>query len=88
MTKIPAKNQKKTKNTLKTLKMTKIPLKPKNYQNNHETYKMTKIPLKPKNDQNILETKKQPGVFWSFYGLQGYFDHFLGFGGILVIFRF
>ena len=28
--------------------MTKIPLKPKNYQNNHETYKMTKIPPEPK----------------------------------------
>ena len=28
------------------------------------------------------------GVFWSFYGFQGYFGHFLCFGGILVIFGF
>ena len=26
-------------------------------------------------------------VFWSFYWFQGYFGHFLCFGGILVIFR-
>ena len=29
--------------------MTKIPSKPKNYQNTPETQKMTKIPPKPKN---------------------------------------
>ena len=28
------------------------------------------------------------GVFWSFIGFQEYFGYFLGFGGILVIFRF
>ena len=28
------------------------------------------------------------GVFWSFFGFQEYFGHFLGFCGILVIFRF
>ena len=27
------------------------------------------------------------GVFWSFFEFLRYFDHFLGFGGILVIFR-
>ena len=28
------------------------------------------------------------GVFWLFFEFWGYFDNFLGFGGILVIFRF
>ena len=55
-----------TKNTSKILKMTKIPLKPKNYQNIPKNQKITKILpkpkkkktkklLKPKNDQNTLE---------------------------------
>ena len=26
------------------------------------------------------------GVFWSFFGFQGYFGKFLGLGGVLVIF--
>ena len=49
--------------------MTKIPPKPKNYQNIPETHKMTKIypqnqknyqnTPKPKNYQNTLETKKK-----------------------------
>ena len=66
--------------------MTKIPPKPKNYQNNHETYKMTKIPLKPKNDQNIPETQKTTrgvlvilwtsGVFRSFFRFWGYSGNF------------
>ena len=38
--------------------MTKIPPKPKNYQNTPKTQKTTKIPLKPKNDQNTLKTQK------------------------------
>ena len=47
--------------------MTKIPPKPKNYQNTPETQKITKIPLKskinkitlkPKNDQNTPKTLK------------------------------
>ena len=28
------------------------------------------------------------GVFWSFFGFWRNFDHFLGFGDILIIFRF
>ena len=59
MTKIPPK--KKNRNTLKIYKITKIPLKPKNYKiplnlkndrNTSETYKVTKIPPKSKNYQN------------------------------------
>ena len=39
--------------------MTKIPPKPKNYQNTPETHKMPKIPMKPKNYQNTLKSKKK-----------------------------
>ena len=38
--------------------MTKIPQKPKNYQNTPETQKITKISPKPKNDQNTPKTQK------------------------------
>ena len=40
------------------IKNTRIPPKPKNYQNTPEIQKMSKIPLKPKNDQNAPEIQK------------------------------
>jgi len=50
--------------------MTKVPQKPKNYQNTPETWKLPKYPLKlkndrkipskPKNYQNIPKPKKLP----------------------------
>ena len=52
MTKILPK-PKNYQNTLETLKMTKIPLKPK---------KITKIPSKPKNDQNTSKTQKMTKI--------------------------
>ena len=53
--------------------MTKIPIKPKNYQNTPKTHKMTKICPKPKitkippprnieNDQNTPETQKMTKI--------------------------
>ena len=60
--------------------MIKIPLKPKNYQNNPKTYKMTKYAQNPKNDQNIpreyFDHFLVSRLFWSIFRLQGYFGHF------------
>ena len=42
--------------------MTKIPPKPKNYQNIPDTQKITKILSKPKNDQNTSKTQKMTKI--------------------------
>ena len=42
--------------------MTKIPPKPKNYQNISETQKIIKIPSKPKNDQNTSKIQKMTKI--------------------------
>ena len=70
--------------------MTKIPPKPKNYQNTPETQKMTKIPLKPKKlpkyPRNLKIPPKNPRAFgqesWVYLG------HFKGLGVFLSLYRF